>query len=54
LGIGALIAFPIMVGISFAVALPLLCFLTRIERLEWWIALLAGGFCATCFIALVS
>lgn len=51
-GIFALIAFPVMVGISFAVALPLLCLLKRIERLKWWIALLAGGFCATCIIAL--
>lgn len=51
-GLGAVIAFPVMVGVSFAVALPLLCFLKRIERLEWWIALLAGGFCAMCFRAL--
>jgi hypothetical protein len=51
LGIGALVALPVMVGVSFAVALPLLCLLKRIERLEWWIALLAGGLCATCFIA---
>jgi hypothetical protein len=51
-GIGALIAFPMMVGISFALGLPLFCFLKKRERLEWWIALLAGGLCAMCFIAL--
>lgn len=50
-GVGALVAFPAMLAVSFAVALPLLRFLRRIERLEWWTAFLSGGFCAMCFIA---
>jgi hypothetical protein len=50
-GIFALIAFPFMLLMTFAVALPLLFFFRRMRRLAWWHAALSGAICAMCFIA---
>jgi hypothetical protein len=50
-GIFALIAFPFMLLMAFAVALPLLFFFRRMGRLAWWHAVLSGAICAVCFIA---
>ena len=45
-GIGALVAFPFMLLMTAAVALPLLLFFKRIKQLNWWIAVL--GVAADC------
>lgn len=50
-GIFALLAFPWMLLMTFVVVLPLLIFLKRIERLNWWIAV-GGAICALSYITL--
>src|SRR5579862_3783242 len=49
-GIGALVAFPLMLLMTCVVALPLLLWLKRIERLNWWIAVLGGAVSALVYI----
>jgi hypothetical protein len=51
-GIFALAALPMMFVISFAIGLPALVLLKRIECLTWWIAVLVGACGALCFITL--
>jgi hypothetical protein len=51
-GIFALLAFPWMLLMTFVVALPLLLFFKRIERLNWWIAVMGGAICALGYITL--
>lgn len=50
----ALIVLEVMLAVSLIFALPLLLLLKRIGRLEWWVALLAGGFCGMCFAVPLS
>jgi hypothetical protein len=50
-GIFALIAFPFMLFMTIAVALPLLFFFRRIGRLAWWHAVSSGAICTMGFIA---
>jgi hypothetical protein len=49
-GVAAVVAFPFMLGITGGVAIPLFFLLRKHRRLEWWHALLAGSFCALCFV----
>ena len=51
-GIFALLAFPWMLLMTFVVALPLLLLFKRIERLNWWIAVMGGAICAIGYITL--
>jgi hypothetical protein len=51
-GIGALIAFPLMLLMTCVVAFPLLLWLKRIERLNWWIAVTGGAVSALLYILL--
>ena len=51
-GIFALVALPFMLIISFAIGLPALLLMKRIQHLSWWAALLVGACCAFCFIML--
>jgi hypothetical protein len=41
-----------MLGITIVIALPLFLLFKRIQRLEWWCGILAGGFCGACFVAI--
>ena len=49
-GIFALLAFPLMLLMTCVVALPLLLWLKRIERLNWWIAVTGGAVSALVYI----
>jgi hypothetical protein len=51
-GIFALVAFPLMLLMTCVVALPLLLWFKRIERLNWWIALIGGAVSALVYILL--
>jgi hypothetical protein len=51
-GIFALVAFPLMLLMTCVVALPLLLWLKRIERLNWWIAVTGGAVSALVYILL--
>lgn len=51
-GIFALVAFPLMLLMTCVVALPLLLWLRRIERLNWWVAVTGGAVTALVYILL--
>jgi len=51
-GIFALLAFPLMLLMTCVIALPLLLFFKRIERLDWWIAMAGGAASALAYISL--
>jgi hypothetical protein len=53
-GIGALVAFPFMLLMTAAVALPLLLFFKRIKQLNWWIAVLGGATTSLTYILLTT
>lgn len=53
-GIFALWAFPMMLVVTFVIALPLTLWFKHIRRLNWWIALVGGVICALCYIAFNS
>ena len=46
----ALIAYPIMLAITLAFAVPLFFLLRRMQWLDWWHALLAGGTCGATYL----
>lgn len=44
-GIYAVIAVPVMLGVTLVVALPLFLILRRLQWLQWWFACLSGALC---------